>query len=131
MRSRAEAAATQRAGPSARQRPKTVAHALLVLAALAAWGFTVGLARAIAQLLDGDYAVAVVAGLPADPAWLFWLPEAPVLLTGGAITAAALAWRRASSPRLERVHYVVTSIGVVAFLAFLGTHPGTLGQPPK
>ncbi|WP_428262137.1 alpha/beta fold hydrolase [Haliangium sp.] len=104
--------------PSSR-RLKTLAYVALGLAALAAWIFIVGLAAAIGGLMDGDYALAVVAGLPSDTGALFVLPKATALLVIGAVTATARCWRDPSWSRFERVHYLLTMVGAVAVLAIL------------
>jgi pimeloyl-ACP methyl ester carboxylesterase len=119
---RRRAVGSDSAKPSSKRRLKTIAHASLGLAAVTAWVFIVGLADTIAGMMGGDYAIAVLAGLPSDTSGLFMLPKATALLVCCGITAMVLSWRGTSWSKLERIHYLVTCVSGIALLVFLGTY---------
>jgi pimeloyl-ACP methyl ester carboxylesterase len=100
------------------RRLKMAAHASLGLGALVAWVLVLALVRASLRLFSGQYALAIVLGLP-DVAALFVLPKVVLLTTLGSLVAAVLAWRQPAWSRFERWHYLLTLGAAVAMLAFL------------
>lgn len=89
------------------------------LAALCAWGFTLGVAFSVGRLIAADRAALLLLGLPAGASALFVLPKAVALFTLAAAGSAALSWRTPRWSRAARVFDVLGIAASAAFVAFL------------
>lgn len=118
-RRKGDAPAPASAGTKRSRRLKAAAHGLAWLAAVVAWAFVVGVLRATLALFSGPYALAIIAGLPADGAGLFALPKILVVAIAASLASAALGWRRGGWSRFERWHFGLTLGATVALAAFL------------
>jgi pimeloyl-ACP methyl ester carboxylesterase len=100
-------------------RLRAVAHGLMVLAGLLAWFHAIALIVATLRLLDSEYALAVLVGLPGNREVLFVLPKLVAATALGSLALFAVSWRQAAWHRLDRIHYVVTMTATLSFVVFL------------
>ncbi|MCC6898221.1 MAG: alpha/beta fold hydrolase [Polyangiaceae bacterium] len=101
---------------------EALAHGSLALSALLSAAFIGALAEASIGLLGGDYALAVLAGLPGDTRALFMLPKLALLAMAGSVVAAVLARRNAAWSQLATLHYFVTLTAALALVGFLNSY---------
>ena len=104
------------------RRLSALAHGALALAAVVACVFVAALARATSQLLAGDYALAIVLGLPGEGRALFLLPKVALGATLVGLGAAAVGWRRLAWSRSTRAQWLLTLAAAASFLVFLARY---------
>lgn len=71
------------------------------------------------RLLDSEYALAVLVGLPGKREVLFLLPKLVAATALGSLALFALSWRDAAWPRFDRFHCMVMMTATLSFVFFL------------
>jgi pimeloyl-ACP methyl ester carboxylesterase len=95
-----------------------VAWPVAWLASLAALGFAVSIGLVIRAVAASNPFVLAL-GIPGPAAPVLWIPWGVLVLTGGALPFAVLAWRRGWWTESRRIGYGLVSTACVSFLVLV------------